>query len=353
MSTTRVLIVGLVRGAAWAREIRKVPELAIAGLVDVDPERLATVGAEVGVVADRQYRVYEEALSRAGADLVVLAVPAPLHKVMSLQGLETGHHVICEKPLAMSLDEAREIREAVRKIDRRFMVGEQYRFADGVENLRRAIAAGRIGPVAYMSHDFYRGAQLSVGRWARGDHWSQAYREPALHDMSVHHFDMWYYITGSPCVEIYCKLFDVAWNPSPRTFGYSAHATLASGVHVDYLTCRALARPQTHWYGMLWIVGQGGALFWDGDSAVVSLSRVVPGDNVFDQSLATEPVCYVDRGISGTNAPLVPLIRALLDAIREDRPHPCDVDDNLVSFATSMAAIRSVETGKPERVSIE
>jgi predicted dehydrogenase len=171
--------------------------------------------------------------------------------------------------------------------------------------------------------------------------------------MSVHHFDMWYYIAGSPCAEIYVKPFDPDWNPSARKLGYSAHATLANGVHVDYLTCRALARPQTPWYGTLWIVGQEGALFWDGDSATVTLSRVVPGTNSFDQSLAAESICYVDCGISGTNAPLVPLIRALLDAIREDRPHPCDVDDNLVSFATSMAAIRSVESGRPEVVSIE
>jgi predicted dehydrogenase len=236
MSATRILIVGLGRGAAWAREIRKAPELEIVGLVDVDPERLASVGAEVEVAADRRYQDYEQALARAGADLVILAVPAPLHKEMSLRGLEAGHHVICEKPLAMSLEEARELRAAVRKIDRRFMVGEQYRFADGVENLQRAITAGMIGPVAYISHDFYRGAQLSPGRWERGEHWSRAYREAALHDMSVHHFDMWYYIAGSPCAEIYVKPFDPDWNPSARKLGYSAHATLANGVHVDYLT---------------------------------------------------------------------------------------------------------------------
>ncbi len=352
MPTTSILIVGLGRGASWAREVARAPDLAIAGLVDVDAAKLAQVGGEVGVPASRQYQDYEKALNAAGADVVVLAVPTPLHRDMSLAGLRAGHHVICEKPLAMSMDEARELRDAVKRLDRRFMVGEQYRFADGVENLRRAIADGRIGTVGYISHEFFRGAQVLAGRWTKSDHWSRNYEEAGLHDMSVHHFDMWYYITGARCAEIYVKPFDVAWNTSERKFGYSVLATLEDGTHVDYITCRALARPQTPWYGTLWIVGSEGALFWDGDSSDVSLSRVLPTSTHAEQQLDTETISFVDRGIRGTNLPIVPMIRSLIEAIRENRPHPCGIDENMISFGTSMAAIESVRTGRPVRVDV-
>ena len=353
MKPTRILIVGLGRGEAWAKEIAKASDLAIAGLVDLDEERLGRVGAALDVPADRRYKDSEQELRVSEADIVVLAVPTPLHKDMSLAGLQAGCHVICEKPLAMNLTEARELREAVRTFDRRFMVSEQYRFADGVENLRLAVRQGLVGRIAYISHEFYRGAQLTTGRWGQTDHWSRAYQEAALHDMSVHHFDMWYYITGARPTEIYAKPFDVPWNPSSRKFGYSVHATLEDGTHVDYLTCRALARPQTPWYGVLWIVGEEGALFWDGDSSTVNLSRVAPSSSFFDQQLNTEQVGFVNRGVSGTNAPLVLVVRSLIDAIRENRPHPCDIDDNMVSFATSMAAIESVQTGRPAKVVTE
>ncbi|HEX5418157.1 MAG TPA: Gfo/Idh/MocA family oxidoreductase [Chloroflexota bacterium] len=353
MAIRRILIVGLGRGTAWAREIQKDPELEIVGLVDVDGEKLATLGAELGVPAARQYADYARALSGAGAELVVLALPTPLHKDYILRGLASEHHVICEKPLAMTLEEAREIRQATSRYDHRLMIGEQYRFADGVENLRRAVVEGAIGRVAYIDHTFVRGAQLVAGRWARGEHWSQSYLEASLHDMSIHHFDMWYYITGARPVEISVTPFDVEWNPSSRKFGYSAVARLENGVHVHYLTARALARPETPWFGTLWIVGETGALSWNGDSSEISLSRVTGGKEQFGQELRTETLARYNRGISGTNAPLLLMIGELNAAIAAGRAHACDIDDNLVSFATSMAAVESARSGRPARVALD
>jgi predicted dehydrogenase len=233
------------------------------------------------------------------------------------------------------------------------MVSEQYRYADGVENLRLALAEGKVGRLAYVTHEFYRGARLVVGRWAMGDHWSRAYVHGSLHDMSVHHFDMWYYITGKRPVEVFVKPFDVDWNPSQRKLGYSLFATLEDGTHVDYITGRALARPQTPWYGNLWLVGDEGALYWDGDSFDVTHTKLEPTEDFFGQELETGKLDYVKRGITNTNMPLAPLIRSLVDAIAEGRRHPCDVADNWPSFATAMAAVESAETGKAVRVATE
>jgi predicted dehydrogenase len=268
---------------------------------------------------------------------------------MSLAALAAGHHVMCEKPLALNLAEARELREAVKQYDRRFMVGEQYRFAGGVEDLRRAVAAGRIGPLAYIAHEFYRGAQVSYASQPERDEWMRAYLEPSLQEMSVHHFDMWYYITGLRCSEICVKAFDAPWNASSRKLGHSAYATLEDGTHVDYLTCRALARPQTTWFGNICVVGQEGTLTWDGSGPVL-LSRVVSSADPQNPKLATEAVSYVDRGGEGT---ALTMIRALVEAIREGTPHPCSVEDNFVSFATSIAAAESAQTGRPVKVVAE
>lgn len=353
MTQTSFLIAGLGRGEFWGREIRKDPEFQIAGLVDVDPTRLAAVGARLGVPEARQFQDYSTALRQAKADIVIVATPTPLHTEMILDGLRAGQHVICEKPLAMNLAEARELREAVGRVDHRFMVGEQYRFADGVENLKIAIAKGLIGQPAYISHEFFRGGGNTAGRWQNKDHWSQAYVEGSLHDMSIHHFDMWYYITGKRPVEISVKPFDPAWNQSGRSFGYSVYATLEDGTHIDYITARALARPQTPWYGEMWIVGDKGALSWDGDSLAVTHSESVPAESPGSQKLATEKLEFVRAGITNTNLPLLPLIHSFLAAIRENRPHPCDIADNWVSFATAMAAVESAQTGKTVKVATE
>lgn len=354
MEQTTVLVVGLGRGAAWAREIAAASDLQIAGLVDVDPARLAAVGEELDVPATLHYTNYAEALSKP-AGIVLLAVPTTMHMSMSLDGLRAGHHVICEKPLAMNMAEARELRAAVKQYAHRFMVSEQYRFADGVENLRLAIADGQIGKVGYISHEFFKGAGNAAGRWATSTHWSRAYVEGSLHDMSVHHFDMWYYITGQKPIEVKVKPFDPSWSKIGRRFGYSVYATLADGTHIDYITARAMTRPETPWFGAMWIVGEEGSLYWDGDSFDVQLYRATPSVSAgpFAQSLTSEKLDYVKGGVTNTNGPLAPLIRSLAAAIREGKPHVCDIDDNWPSFATAMAAVESALTGEAVKVEVE
>ncbi len=115
---TSLLIVGLVRGGAWARDVVKTDDLSIAGIVDVDPQRLGRAGDDLDVPREWRFADFHKALD-VDADLVIIATPTPLHKEMSLPALRAGHHVICEKPLVRSLDEARELRDAVKAIDQR------------------------------------------------------------------------------------------------------------------------------------------------------------------------------------------------------------------------------------------
>jgi predicted dehydrogenase len=343
----RIAIAGLKRGGAWARTLHPEPDMSIAGICDPQADVLNALGDELGLAAERRYTDYETMLRRAGADIVVLATPTPLHASMSLAGLQAGCHVVCEKPLAMSIDEAIELRRAVARYGKRFMVGEQYRFADGCRNLRRALQEGAIGRVGYIAHEFLRGSRF-MSRGA--EHWSSAYTEATLHDMSVHHFDMWWYVTGQRPTEIRVDPIDPPWNTSGRPLGYSMRATLARGMHVHYLDCRAMARPQTTWYGNVWIAGEEGALFWDG-SGLVMLHRPLPAHDHRQQHLAIGPVSYVNRE-AGTSATIV-MVRELVAALREGRPHPCDIDDNWVSFATAMAAVESAETGQVATVATE
>jgi len=54
-------------------------------------------------------------------------------------------------------------------------------------------------------------------------------------------------------------------------------------------------------------------------------------------------------GVSST----MQMVRSLVDALREGRPHPNDIDDNWISFATAMAAVESVQTGQAVKVATE
>jgi predicted dehydrogenase len=242
------------------------------------------------------------------------------------------------------------------------MVGENYRFADGMENLRRAIAAGLIGRPAYLDHEFRRaggGARRATA--GRGAADPPADPDRSIPEMSVHHFDMWWYATGQRPTEIHAHPFTPSWAEGPRRFGYSMRAALEDGAHVHYLTARALARPQTTWPGNLVIVGEEGTLEWDGAGAAVTLSRELPTHDYRDQHLARGPVSYVSDerprdtvgGLGSARSSTMQMVRALVAAQREERPHPNDIADNWVSFATAMAAVESAQTGQVVRVATE
>ena len=353
---TSLLIVGLVRGGAWARDIARCTDLTLAGLVDVDGDRLQRTGDELSVPPVRRFSDFSKALD-VDADLVVIATPVGLHVEMSQAALSAGHDVICEKPVARSLDEVRGLRDAVKRFGKRFMVGENYRFSDGMQNLQKTIAAGLIGRPIYADHEFRRaGAGQRPGLAG-----APADPDRGIPEMSIHHFDMWWYATGQRPVEIRADPFTPPWMEAGRRFGYSMRATLEGGATVHYLTSRALTRPQTTWPGNLVVVGEEATLTWDGATTAVTLLRELPTHNYRDQHLASGPASYVSHegapgvvgGAGSAVSSTMQMVRALVDAMREGRPHPNDLDDNWVSFATAMAAVESAQTGRPVQVARE
>ena len=196
---TSLLIVGLVRGGAGARDVVKTYDIELAGIVDVDTERLQRTGDELDVPPARRFPSLDKALD-TDADIIVIATPTPTHAELSLMALRAGHDVICEKPLVRSLEEARTLREQVKATGKRFMVGENYRYADGMENLKRAISGGLIGRPAYIDHEFRR---AGAGSRPSGQSGAPVDPDRGIPEMSVHHFDMWW--TQSVC-----------WAGSPR-----------------------------------------------------------------------------------------------------------------------------------------
>lgn len=91
------------------------------------------------------YRTPEEFFARDQADLVLIASPSHLHKEQCLLALQKGAHVLCEKPLTPTLQDALELREAARRAGRHLAVGFQLSFCDPMLSLKRDIQSGLFG----------------------------------------------------------------------------------------------------------------------------------------------------------------------------------------------------------------
>jgi len=94
---------------------------------------------------------WEELVAEPELDLVVIATPPHLHHPIALRAFELGKHVLCEKPLAMNLREAREMVEGTIKAKRVAVTGFNWRFASAMQALARLMAEGAVGRVFHVT----------------------------------------------------------------------------------------------------------------------------------------------------------------------------------------------------------
>src|SRR6185436_18420035 len=81
----------------------------LVALVSDDPQKLRTLGKRYGVKHLLDYDGFEDLLASDAIDAVFIALPNHLHHAYTLRAVRAGKHVLCEKPMAVTVDECREM----------------------------------------------------------------------------------------------------------------------------------------------------------------------------------------------------------------------------------------------------
>ena len=115
----------------------------LVALADPNEEALAAAAAQTG--CERTYVDAEDAVAADDVDAVVIASPTFTHAALAVATLAAGKHVLCEKPLASSLDEAAAIARAAEDSDAVFLMGFMRRFDTSWASVADRVAAGEIG----------------------------------------------------------------------------------------------------------------------------------------------------------------------------------------------------------------
>ena len=97
---------------------------------------------------------YKEIVESKDIDVVDICVSDALHAEIALEAIRHGKHVICEKPLALNRDDAREMRDAAKKAGVKAMCGFNYRFVSAVVLARNLIKSGRMGKVYHFNGSY-------------------------------------------------------------------------------------------------------------------------------------------------------------------------------------------------------
>ncbi len=326
---------------AWLQAAAKIPDLRVVGLADLDAARAEDRAAEFGlndvVIARDVHRLLDQSRPDLLFDVVV---PSARHEVVRA-GLAAGRHVLSEKPMAGTLDEARDLVARAQSAGRIHAVVQNRRYVAGVRRIARALKGGAIGDITSVHADFFLAPHFG------------GFREDMDHvlllDMAIHTFDALRCMTGLAALSVYCR----EWDPPHSWYreGSSAAAIfeLETGAIFVYRGSWCAPGLQTSWESAWRFVGAKGSLCWDGADSI-RIEALAPGERkgLFDPVTPVEPPALAqgDRigGHFGVMADFVAAVRAGSEP--ETVGH-----DNIRSLAMVFAAIESAETGR--RVAIE
>lgn len=142
----------------------------------------------------RMYNSYDLLFEDSEVEIVYIATPHNLHAELSIKALGKGKHVLCEKPIALSYQDAQRMIEASKKNNVFFMEAFWTRFIPSIQNLLQKIDNGIIGDVNYIKADFaFHGSETENKRLFDKD-----LGGGALFDIGVYPLFLSYILLGKP-----------------------------------------------------------------------------------------------------------------------------------------------------------
>jgi UDP-N-acetylglucosamine 3-dehydrogenase len=190
-SATRVAVIGVgAMGHHHARVYREMPDAELVAVADEDGARAANVSSLFGGQAYTDYRAM---LDNERPEAVTVAVPTKAHHAVVCHVLQAGCHVMVEKPIAASVEEARQLVALAQRTGRVLMVGHIERYNPAILELKRRLAAGQLGRVF----------QIHARRL--GPFPARIRDVGVVIDLATHDLDIMRYLTGSQAVRVYSE----------------------------------------------------------------------------------------------------------------------------------------------------
>lgn len=191
----RVAMIGAGRMARWhLKGYRKIRDVAVVGVSGRSQAHMSSIQKSFSIA--HAYTDHRRLLAEQKPDAVVITTPTSTHCPIALDCLNAGAHVLCEKPLAMTLDEADSMIDAERKAGKILMPAFSQRFFKEFISMKRIIDRGDIGAV--KAAWFRRGINLPPQPW-----YAQKDKSPGVtFELAIHAIDWLRWIIPSPVTQV-------------------------------------------------------------------------------------------------------------------------------------------------------
>jgi predicted dehydrogenase len=195
-------------GTGFARKVQ-MPAFAacdnaeIVSVASGSIENARSAGAQYGV--EHTTDDWRETVARTDVDLIVITTPPVLHREMTLAAIESGKHILCEKPMAMNVAEAEDMAAAARDAGVLALIDHELRFQPGRVKAHAMIRQGVIGRIRHAKYNFrapHRGDPSVAWNW-----WSDARQGGgALGAINSHIVDSFRWFLEAEVSSVSCQL---------------------------------------------------------------------------------------------------------------------------------------------------
>ena len=308
--------------------------IEIVGLADVNTEVLASQSSALGLSEDQIFTDYREAVEKVKADFCGVATPPQFHSPMVLAAMEAGMPVICEKPIAESLDAALAMVTTAKETGLPCAIIQNYRYAPDKQEARRIVDEGRLGRLQHI-----------IGRYAcdyrRPNSWGKEWRHamdfPLLFEGSVHHMDMLRFLSAGDCQ----TLVGFGWNPEWSSFRHESSAMytlrMNNGVHCFYEGNSSAAGIMNCWHNEHYrLEFEEGTL------------EIAGGNNITIHRTGQDSETYKAPEIEWHGH--LYLFDEFLKWLDGGEPSATRIEDNIKSFTVIIAAMETSQDGEPRNV---
>jgi predicted dehydrogenase len=193
----------------------KNPETELYAICDINPKTLKAQGDRYNIPEERRYLDYKELLKLEEIEAVSVCTWNSEHAPVTIAALKAGKHVMCEKPMATNVEDAKAMLEAAKESGKHLQIGFVRRFGNDAEVLKDLIENGFFGDIYYAKASYLRRNGNPEG-WF-GDK-SRSGGGPLV-DLGVHVIDLVRYLEGNKKpVSVYGATFQKLLNrPNLKT----------------------------------------------------------------------------------------------------------------------------------------
>ncbi len=328
-------------GKRWIRLLQEYERVECTGIACAEKDRDDIIRLS-GLSGENVYGDWQEAVNKADADIMVNVLPAELHYAADCAALEKGLHIIAEKPLVKTKEEAESLlRLSEARKNQLFMVSQNYRWRPHNVTIKQAVDEGMIGRLEAVSFNFRRREDL------------QGYRKnlemPLIHDMCIHHFDLLRFFCDSDCREITAHAWRPSWSRYKGKPNVDAVIRMENGVEISYTGTWAARGMETSWDGDIVLSGDKGCLTLDADNEVCFYPdvREKEGEAVLDTG-KQRPVVLKKTEMEHEETDYG--LRYFIECLDKGKmPETC-LKDNFKSLCMVLACEEAADTGRKVRV---